>query len=81
MRRWIIGFIAVLGIASMGSNCYERPTCSFRCAPDNSCPYEYSCAPDGWCKLKGTSPTYQCSGQFVDAGPPAAEAEAEAEAE
>ena len=71
MRRWIIGIIGVLAIASLGADCYDRPTCSFRCGPQSSCPYEYECASDGWCKLKGTPDNYQCSGHVpeVDAGP------------
>ena len=48
MRRWIIGIIGVLAIASLGADCYDRPTCSFRCGPQGACPYEYECASDGW---------------------------------
>ena len=65
-------------MAVLGSACYERPTCSFRCGEGAACPYEYYCADDGWCKLKGTSQSHTCTGNVpaVDAGVDATEYDA-----
>jgi len=59
-------------LALLAAACYDRPTCSFRCGPDNACPYEYTCASDGWCKLKGA--TDECAGDVEpDAAAPDAD--------
>ncbi len=74
MRRLIIGLVlslALFGTTLLVAACYDRPTCSFRCGSDNSCPYEYFCATDGWCKLKGTADDHYCGeAPEPDAAPP-----------
>lgn len=60
----------------LAGGCYERPVCSFRCGEDGACPYEYRCAPDGRCKLRDVSPSYECPAdrERPDAAPPGLDA-------
>jgi hypothetical protein len=80
VRRLLLAAFLALGLVLPAAGCYERPTCSFACDPAAPvCPYEYACAPDGRCKLKGTSPAYQCpadDGRADAARPDAAAADA-----
>lgn len=70
MMRAIVAFAFCLAL--LATACYDRPTCSFRCGEDNKCPTEYTCASDGWCKLKGTPDDDDSCGEVpVDAAPPA----------
>ena len=76
MRRTVTAVaFCIIAIFGFASACYDRPTCSFRCGEDSTCPYEYFCATDGWCKLKGTAQGHVCDGEVpgpdagVDANP------------
>ena len=52
--------------------CYDapRPPCAFLCGAGGSCPTDYQCAGDGWCKREDLSPEYVCDpAHQLDAAP------------
>ncbi len=71
------------------SSCFDapKPECAFACGAQNSCPTDYRCAGDGWCKRSDIAENFVCGpvslidgstpdAPAVDGGPDAAEADA-----
>ena len=61
--------LALLTSACLLGSCYSTPNpqCAFLCGEANSCPDNYSCATDGWCKRNDINPDFDCMGTTVDA--------------
>ena len=52
-------------VLAVVAGCYDdpRPACAFLCSEDQTCPADYACAPDGWCKRDDVSPEFVCDPQ------------------
>jgi hypothetical protein len=61
--------LALFTCACLLASCYSTPNpeCAFLCGEADSCPDNYSCATDGWCKRNDITPDYDCMGTTVDA--------------
>ena len=60
MRFSLIALFAI-SLAPL-SSCFDapKPECAFACGAQNSCPTDYRCAGDGWCKRSDVSEGFVC---------------------